>query len=75
MSKGPFKLVQHQATSRQHLVWKYILELKIWSVAQSCISTNTGLIFTPVFQFVYFCMSVYFKTSEKKTPIDPDKIS
>ncbi len=24
---------------------------------------------------LYFCISVYFKTSEKKTPIDPDKIS
>jgi Fe-S cluster biosynthesis and repair protein YggX len=24
---------------------------------------------------MYFCKSVYFKTSEKKTPTDPDKIS
>jgi hypothetical protein len=24
---------------------------------------------------MYFCTSVYFKTSEKKTPTDPDKIS
>ena len=24
---------------------------------------------------MYFCMSGYFKTSEKKTPIDPDNIS
>jgi predicted dithiol-disulfide oxidoreductase (DUF899 family) len=24
---------------------------------------------------MYFCTSDYFKTSEKKTPIDPDKIS
>ena len=23
---------------------------------------------------MYFCMSIYFKTSEKKTPIDPDEI-
>ncbi len=27
-----------------------------------------------LFQFVYFCTSVYFKTSEKKTPFDSDKI-
>jgi hypothetical protein len=27
------------------------------------------------FQFVYFCTSVYFKTSGKKTPTDPDNIS
>ncbi len=33
------------------------------------------LAFNPVFQFVYFCMSVRFKISEKKTPIDSDKIS
>jgi hypothetical protein len=24
---------------------------------------------------MYFCKPVYFKTSEKKTPIDPEKIS
>jgi hypothetical protein len=24
---------------------------------------------------MYFCTPVYFKTSEKKTPADPDKIS
>jgi hypothetical protein len=24
---------------------------------------------------MYFCTSVYFKTSKKKTPIDPDNIS
>jgi hypothetical protein len=24
---------------------------------------------------MYFCTSVYFKTSEKKTPTDPDNIS
>ena len=35
----------------------------------------TGLTLNTLFQFVYFCTSVYFKTSEKKTPIDPDKIS
>ncbi len=40
-------------------------------VFQNAISPN----FNPLFQFVYFCTSVYHKTSETKTPIDPDKIS
>jgi hypothetical protein len=42
-------------------------------VVQSWISANLGFKFNPV--FVYFCMIVYFKTSEKKTSIDPAKIS
>ena len=42
---------------------------------QSCISANNGLKFNLVFQFVYVCRSVYFKTSQTKTPIDADKIS
>ena len=44
-------------------------------VVQSRISANSGLEFSPLKTFVYFCTSVYFKTSEKKTPIAPDKIS
>ena len=39
------------------------------------ISANPGLKFNPLFRFVYFCTSVYFKISEKETPIDPNKIS
>ena len=34
-------------------------------VFQSWISANPGLKFNLLFQFVYFCTSVYFKTSEK----------
>ena len=39
-------------------------------VAQSWISANRGIKFNLQFKFVYF-----FKTSEKKTPINLDKIS
>jgi hypothetical protein len=39
-------------------------------VAQSWISANSGIKFNLQFKFVYF-----FKTSEKKTPINLDKIS
>ncbi len=44
-------------------------------VVQSWISVNPGLKFNPLSWFLYFCTSAYFKTSEKKTPFDPDKIS
>jgi hypothetical protein len=44
-------------------------------VVQRWVSANPGLKFNPVFKFMYFYTSVYFKTSERKTPIDPDKIS
>ena len=40
-----------------------------------CSKHNPVLKFNLLLQFVYFCTSVYFKTSEKKTPIDADKIS
>ena len=42
-------------------------------VVQSWVSANPGLKFD-LFKFMYFCTSIYFKASEKKTPIDPDKI-
>ncbi len=45
------------------------------TVVQSWVSANPGFKFNTVFQFVYFCMSVYFKTSKKRIPIHPDKIS
>jgi hypothetical protein len=35
---------------------------------------NPGLKYNLLFWFMYFCTSVYFKTSEKKTA-DSDKIS
>jgi hypothetical protein len=38
------------------------------------ISANPGLKFNLLFQFAYFCMSIYFKMSEKKTSIDPDMV-
>ena len=41
------------------------------TVSLSWISANSGL----KFKFAYFCMSVYFKIPQKKTPIHPDKIS
>ena len=44
-------------------------------VVQSWISANPGLKLNLEFLFVYFCESVYFEMSEKKTPNDPDKIS
>ena len=34
-------------------------------VVQRWVSANPGLKFNLLFYFVYFCMSVYFKTSEK----------
>jgi hypothetical protein len=40
------------------------------SLTEGC---NRALINTP-FSFVYFCTSVYFKTSENKTCIDPGTI-
>ena len=46
----------------------------LWPAVQSWISDNPGLKLKTLFQFVYFCTSVYFKTSEKKTPFDSDKI-
>ena len=44
------------------------------SVVHSWVSTNTGLKFNPLLKFLYFCMSVSFKTSDTKTTIHPDKI-
>ena len=43
-------------------------------VVQSWVSTNSGLKFNPMFQFLCFYISVYFKTSQTKITIDPDKI-
>ena len=45
------------------------------AVVQSWVSTNSGLKFNPVFQFLCFYLSVYFETLQTKTTIDPDKIS
>ncbi len=39
------------------------------------VQTLHGLKLNPLFYFVYFCTPVYFKTLQKKTPIDPDRIS
>ena len=47
----------------------------LWPVVQSWISAKPRLKFNLLLQFMYFCMSVYFKTSEKTTPTDTDKIS
>ena len=44
-------------------------------VVQSWVSTNSGLKFNPMFQFLCFYTSVYFETLQTKTTIDPDKIS
>ena len=49
--------------------------LPLGAVVQSWVSTNSGLKFNPMFQFLYFCTSVYFKTLQTKTAIDQDKIS
>ena len=45
------------------------------TVVQRWVNANPGLKFNLLFWFVYFCTSVYFKTSENKTPTDPGKIS
>ena len=45
------------------------------SVVQSWVSTKPRLEFNPLFKFLYFCMSVSFKTSDTKTAFHPDKIS
>ena len=50
------------------------LDQVLGSVVQSWVSTNSGLKFNPMFQFLYFYISVYFKTSQTKTTIDQDKI-
>jgi hypothetical protein len=42
---------------------------------QRWISANAGLKFNLLFWFVYFCMSVCFKTLGNRTSIDTDKIS
>jgi hypothetical protein len=39
------------------------------------INANPWLKSNPLFWCMYFCTSVYFKTSEKKTHTDSDKIS
>ena len=44
-------------------------------VVRSWASTNSGLKFNPMFQFLYFYISVYFNTLQTKTTIDRDKIS
>jgi hypothetical protein len=44
-------------------------------VVQSTISAIPGLNFNLLFYFMHFCTSICFNTSEKKTFIDPDKIS
>jgi hypothetical protein len=44
-------------------------------VVRGWISVNPGLKFNLLFLFMYFCTSVYFKTSEKETPSDSDTIS
>ena len=47
---------------------------KLNSWDQSWINANPGLKFNPLFQFVYFCTSIYLETSKKKTPVHVDKI-
>ena len=43
---------------------------------RSWVSTNSGLKFNPIFQFLRFYISVYFtETLQTKTTIDRDKIS
>ena len=44
-------------------------------VVQWWVSTNPGLKFNSIFQFLYFYISVYFKTLQTKTTITQDKIS
>jgi hypothetical protein len=43
-------------------------------VVQRWISANPIFKFNPLFYFAYFCMSINFKMSEKKTYIDPDMV-
>ena len=43
-------------------------------VVQSCFSVNPVLEFNALFYFVYFNASLSFKTCEKKTSIDSDKV-
>ena len=44
-------------------------------VVQSWASTNPGLKFNPLFKFLYFYTSVYFKASGPQTTIDLDTTS
>jgi hypothetical protein len=46
-----------------------------WPVVERWVITNSWLKSNLLFWFVYFSTPVYFKTSEKYTPIDPGKIS
>ena len=57
-----------------HHLYPFIVN-PLGPVVQSWISANPGLKFNLLFQFMYFCTSICFKTSEKKTLICPDKIS
>ena len=51
------------------------MKFQLGPLVQSWVSTNNGLKFNPVFQFLCFYISVYFKTLQTKTTIDQDKIS
>ena len=52
----------------------YTIMTQLRLFVRSWISTNSGLKFSLLFWFVYFCVSVYFKTSENRTSLDPNKI-
>ncbi len=58
----------------QRYLLAFVLLLGQGLVVQLALTVH-GLKFSPVFQFMHFCMSVYFKTSEKRTFIHPDEIS
>jgi hypothetical protein len=53
--------------------WVYYLEIS-YTIA-ILRPVNPELKYNLLFWFVYFCTSVYFKTSEKKIPTDSGKIS
>jgi hypothetical protein len=63
------------AARKRKIYFLGLLHVQLGPVVQRWVSANPVLKFNLLFLFVYFCTSVYFKTSEKKTPIDPDKIS
>ena len=44
-------------------------------VVQSWLSSNPGLKLNPLFKFLYFYTSVYFKTPGPETTTYPDKVS
>ena len=54
---------------------KFSISNRLGPVAQSLISANPELNINTLIWFMYFYMAVCFKTLDKKTSVEPEKIS